>query len=124
MSVTSVLNLLGECDSIRIPKFLIETIGLDEALVLVEIAQDYDYWEKKELAEDGWIYPTPYELSKRLHFTKPKQWKILDRLEQMGLVIIEKHKKISKGFKGACPGKRYIRVNEEALKNMLIWNEE
>lgn len=116
----TILQLLNQKESLNIPKILIQVIGLDEAVMLMGLVQDYDYWEKIERAEEGWIYPTSREMAERLQFSEKKQHKLLERLKNLGLISIEKYGKA----KRSRPAKRYIKVNEEALRNIFIWNEE
>lgn len=116
----AILQFLNQKESLKIPKFLIQAVGLDAAVMLMNLVQDYDYWEKNERAEGGWIYPTPREMAQRLQFSSMKQHKLLEKLKDLGLISIKNYGKA----KRSRPAKRYIKINEEAIQNIFLWNEE
>lgn len=116
----TISKFLSQKETLNIPITLIQAIGLDEAVMLTGLVQDYDYWEKIERAEEGWIYPTCREMAQRLQFSETKQRTLLKRLKNLGLISIEIYGKA----KRSRPAKRYIKVNEEAVRNIFIWNEE
>lgn len=118
--MTNALKILSQGEMLNIPKTLIQAIGLEEAIVLTDIASDYEYWESRELAEDGWIYPTRQEFEERTHFTREKQKRILDRLVKRNLITVENYRFIG----GGHPSKRFIKINEKELEKLFLWNKE
>lgn len=116
----NVLDLLREKDFLKLPKPLVSTVGADETVMLMELLTGYDHWEELGRAEDGWIFPTCGELEKRVNFAQPKQNRILDKLEKMGVLLIKRRK----DFGRLRPKRRAIKINEEAVKNIFMWNKE
>lgn len=116
----TISQFLNQKESLKIPKLLIQAVGLDAAVMLMNLVQDYDYWEKNQRAEEGWIYPTSREMAQRSQFSSMKQHKLLEKLKSLGLISIENYGEA----KRSRPAKRYIKVNEDALRNIFIWEEE
>ena len=86
-------------------------LGIDEAIMIGELASEYDYWDSKEqLDEDGFFYSTVENVEENTTLTKYKQKKALDNLQKLGLVEVKR-----KGL----PAKRYIKINEEQLMGIL-----
>ncbi len=48
------------------------------------------------------------------------QKRIITKSERLGLIFVE----TIRMYKRACPAKRCLKINEEALKNIFLWNED
>ena len=116
----NVLDLLGEKDFIKIPKPLIIAIGIDGALAITEIASGYNYWESCGQAEDGWVLPSVHDLEQRLHFDPQKQIRLLGKLERIGILFVRRGKEYIR----SRPQKRALKINEDAIKNIFLWNKD
>ena len=87
------------------------SLGIDEAIMIGELASEYDYWETKEqLDENGFFYSTVEKVEENTTLTKYKQKKALDKLQKLGIVEVQR-----KGL----PAKRYVKIHEEKLLQIL-----
>lgn len=112
-----VLQLIATNNFITLNKTLIKTIGLEEAVLLGELASEYDYWKKQGKLEDDYFYSTIENIEENTTLSEFKQRKALNKLKQLELIEIK--------LKG-IPAKRYIKINEnkllEVLKNKFLKN--
>lgn len=107
----SKLKLLASRNFITVNKTLMLELGIDEAIMIGELASEYDYWESTEqLDSDGFFYATVEKIEENTTLTKYKQKKALDNLQKLGIVEVKR--------KGV-PAKRYIKINEEELMKIL-----
>jgi len=107
----STLKLLASNNFITVNKTLMLSLGIDEAIMIGELASEYDYWETKEqLDEDGFFYSTVEKVEENTTLTKYKQKKALDKLQKLGIVEVQR-----KGL----PAKRYVKIHEEKLLQIL-----
>ena len=107
----STLKLLASNNFITVNKTLMLSLGIDEAIMIGELASEYDYWETKEqLDEDGFFYSTVEKVEENTTLTKYKQKKALDKLQKLGIVEVQR-----KGL----PAKRYVKIHEEKLMQIL-----
>ena len=116
----SVLNLMADKESVTIPKALIRAIGLDEALLLTTLVNEYEHWKSEGKAEKGWVFPTAYDLERNLHFCWRKQWALLDRLEALDLITVT----AKRAGRRRITSIRKIKINEETIRNIFMWNED
>ena len=116
----SVLNLMTDKKSVTIPKALIKALGLDEALLLTTLVNEYEHWKSEGKAENGWVFPTAYDLERNLHFCWRKQWALLDRLEALDLITVT----AKRAGRRRIASTRKIKINEETIRNIFMWNEE
>nr|DAY29647.1 MAG TPA: replication initiator protein [Caudoviricetes sp.] len=108
----TILNLISNNNFITLNKDLIKAIGLEEAILLGELASEYDYWKKQELLENGYFYSTIENIEEHTTLSEYKQRKALNSLKNQGLIDIK--------IKG-LPAKRFIKINEEqVLKKLKI----
>lgn len=103
-----ILQLLATRNYIIVNKDLIKLVGLEEAIILGELASEYEYWLNQNKLEDGYFYSTIDNIESNILLTEHKQRKILNGLKDKGLIDLK--------IKG-IPAKRYIKINEnEVLK--------
>ena len=109
----TILNLISNNNFITLNKDLIKAIGLEEAILLGELASEYDYWKKQELLENGYFYSTIENIEEHTTLSEYKQRKALNSLKDQGLIDIK--------IKG-LPAKRFIKINKELVLEKLKIN--
>lgn len=119
-----ILQLLASRNFITVNKDLIKILGLEEAILLGELASEYDYWFNQDKLDDGYFYSTVENIQEHTTLSDHKQRKALKKLKDKGLVDVK--------VKG-IPAKRYIKIYEEQvfelfnsqfLKNLRTRNEK
>ena len=112
-----ILQLISTSNFITVNKDLIKKLGLEEAIVLGELASEYDYWNNKNEIEDDYFYSTIENIEEKTTLTAYKQRKCLENLKNKGIIDIQ--------IRG-IPAKRYIKINEEKVieifNNKLLKN--
>ena len=112
-----ILQLISTSNFITVNKDLIKELGLEEAILLGELASEYDYWNNKNEIEDGYFYSTIENIEEKTTLTAYKQRKCLENLKNKGIIDIQ--------IRG-IPAKRYIKINEEQVfqifNNKLLKN--
>lgn len=107
----SVLKTIASRNFITVNKLLAHYIGLNESLVLGELASEWDYYsETGQLEPDGYFYVTVEKLWLNTTIKEDLQRKVLKNLERYGIVEI-----IYRGI----PRKRFIRLNEKAIEDVI-----
>ena len=109
----SIIRLLASKNYITVNKDLIKKIGLKEAVLLGELASEYSYWEIQDKLEDGYFYSTVDNIEENTTLSEYEQRKVMNKLKDMGIIEIK--------VKG-LPAKRYIRIIEEQLLEILSIN--
>ena len=112
-----ILQLISTSNFITVNKDLIKELGLEEAILLGELASEYDYWSTRNEIEDGYFYSTIENIEEKTTLTAYKQRKCLENLKNKGIIDIQ--------IRG-IPAKRYIKINEEKVieifNNKLLKN--
>lgn len=112
-----ILQLISTSNFITVNKDLIKKLGLEEAILLGELASEYDYWNNKNEIEDDYFYSTIENIEEKTTLTAYKQRKCLENLKNKGIIDIQ--------IRG-IPAKRYIKINEEKVieifNNKLLKN--
>lgn len=101
-----ILQLISTSNFITVNKDLIKELGLEEAILLGELASEYDYWNNKNEIEDGYFYSTIENIEEKTTLTAYKQRRCLENLKNKGIIDIQ--------IRG-IPAKRYIKINEEKV---------
>lgn len=105
-----ILQLLASRNYISVNKDLIKALGLEEAIIMGELASEYNYWYEKERLEDGYFYSTVENIEEHTTLSGHKQRKALKKLQEAGLIDVK--------VKG-IPAKRYIKIFEEQVIKIL-----
>lgn len=93
-------------------KTIAKKLGLHESIFLGEIISEYDYWSKrKELTEDGYFYSMLENVTEATTLSEYQQRSIVKHLIQLHIIDM----KIA-----GMPAKRYFKINEEELYNVII----
>lgn len=106
----NILKLISSSNFITVNRELALKIGLEEAIMLGELASEFDYWSKHNGLADGYFFSTIENIEKKTTLTEYKQRKILKHLQELNLVDCK--------VKG-LPAKRYIKINEAGILNLL-----
>ncbi len=108
----TILNLISSSSYIVVNKDLMRLLGINEAILLGELASESIYWENSGKTDDGWFYSTIQNLEEKTTLNAKKQQKALNTLQKHGLIDI--------ALRG-IPCKRYIKLNEENIEKLLIY---
>ena len=106
----SILRLIASRNFISVNKNLIRCIGLEEAVLVGELASELHYLRERTAVDDEFICLTVEEVKSNTGLTGYQQRKILNRLSELGII-----EATSRGI----PAKRHIRINENVLLNVL-----
>lgn len=105
-----IIDFLANDNYIIVNKDLIKKIGLNEAIMIGELASEYKSWKYKGKLNNDYFYSTIENIQNNTTFNDYQQRKILDNLKILNLVNIQ--------IKG-IPAKRYIKINQETVANLL-----
>ena len=107
----NILQLIASDSFITVSKEIIKKVGLEEAIILGELASEYDYWQKnKGLTPEGYFFSTIENIEDKTTLSEHKQRKALKTLKDKGLLDIS--------IKG-IPAKRYIKLNEQNISKIF-----
>lgn len=107
----NILNLLATDNYIIVNKDLIKLIGLEEAIVVGDLASMYLYLQRENrLTEDGFFYYTVESMQENTSLSDYQQRKALDSLKKLNIIEIERRD---------VPAKRFIKLNINELQNIF-----
>lgn len=106
----NILDIIATSSYITLNKSIIKLLGLEEAVILGELASEFKYWEEKGQIEDGWFYSTVENIEKNTSLSDFKQRKAIKSLKEKNIIEIK--------IRG-IPAKRYIKINEEQVFELL-----
>lgn len=109
----NIVNLLASDNYIVVNKDLIKEFGINTALMLGELASEYQYYYKNNMLENGMFFSTIENIEENTGLSKHQQKKALDELKSMGIIDV-----IVKGL----PAKRYIKIDINVLENKFANN--
>lgn len=110
----SVVNLLASDNYIVVNRSLIKELGLKEAILLGELASEYNYYKKNKLLnEDGYFYSTIENIKNNTSLSVFEQKKCLDNLSKRNIINV-----VLKGI----PATRYIKINSYQLAILFANN--
>ena len=108
----SVLKLIASNSWGVYNKEIAKKIGLEEAIILGELASEHDYWLKQNgLTADGYFYSTVENIENQTTLSEYRQRKAINTLKSLKLIDVQ--------LKG-LPAKRYIKINETEIEKLLI----
>ena len=109
-----IISLLASDNYIVVNKDIIKTYGINTALLIGEIASEYNYYLKNNLLdEDGMFYSTIENIEENTGLSRHQQKTSLEELKELEIIDI-----VIKGM----PAKRYIKLNIENLTNKFVKN--
>ena len=109
----NIVNLLASDNYIVVNKDLIKEFGINTALMLGELASEYQYYYKNNMLENDMFFSTIENIEENTGLSKHQQKKALDELKSMGIIDV-----IVKGL----PAKRYIKMDINILENKFANN--
>ena len=108
--MNGISKLLSTDGFIQVNKALIKKLGLHEAILIGEFCAEYNYWEERNMLDDGYFYSTRDNIEENTGLSEHYQRKALSTLYELGIVIIEKR---------GLPAKNYYKINFDVLLSIL-----
>lgn len=105
-----IIDFLANDNYIIVNKDLIRKIGLNEAVLIGELASEYKSWRKKEKLVDDMFYSTIENIEENTGLNEYHQRKIINNLIKLDLIECK--------VKG-MPATRYIKLKQENIAKML-----
>ena len=105
-----IIDFLANDNYIIVNKDLIRKIGLNEAVLIGELASEYKSWRKKEKLVDDMFYSTIDNIEENTGLNEYHQRKIINNLIKLDLIECK--------VKG-MPATRYIKLKQENIAKML-----
>lgn len=106
----NILQLISTKNYITLNKDLIKLLGIEEAIILGELASEYEYWENKNQLEEEYFYSTIENIENNTTLSEHKQRKALNNLKEKGIIDLK--------IKG-MPAKRYIKINQDNVLKLF-----
>ena len=106
----AIINLISSSGFIAVNKHLAKMYGLDEAVLLGELASEYKYWEARGEVKDGYFYSTVENVQENTTLSDRRQRAAIKTLKEAGIISVK--------VKGQPP-KRYFMINEARLMQEL-----
>lgn len=110
-----IISLLANDNYIVVNRDLIKEYGINTALLLGELASEYNYYRKQGQLTDGMFYSTIENIQENTGLSRHRQAKALEQLKACGIVEV-----VLKGL----PAKRFIKLDVELLTNKFVKNSQ
>lgn len=107
----NILSLLASDNYIVINRDLLKKYGINVALMLCELASEYNYFDKSGMLDDGMFFSTIDNIYEKTGLSKYQQAEALKVLDNIGIV-----KSVVKGI----PAKRYFKIDVEELAKQIV----
>lgn len=102
-----ILKLMASSNFIIVNRDLIKEFGTNGAILLGELASEYNYYhDNNRLSDDGMFFSTVENVENNTGLSRYQQKKAIDELKEKGAIDVE--------LRG-MPAKRYIRINTDKL---------
>lgn len=101
-----ILDLLARDSYIIVNKDLIKILGINEAIIIGELASEYRSWKNKNMLVEDMFYSTIENVEENTGLNEYLQRKTFKRLNELNIISY-----VVKGI----PAKRYIKINQEEL---------
>jgi len=112
----SILNLISSDGFICVNKNIIRKIGLNCAVLLGELASQYNYWVSvKQISNDGYFYLTGETCTYNTGLSYYEQTKAIDKLVELNILQTKT---------AGMPAKKYYKIDETALIEFLNTSSE
>ena len=107
----NILNLLASSEYLVLNKSLMKKVGINESILLTELASEHLYWESnKGLDDEDMFYSTVDNVEDNTTLNDYQQRKAIKKLEELNLIEVK--------VKGV-PAKRFIRINLNKLEEIF-----
>lgn len=101
------IDFLASNNYIVVNRSLMMAIGINESLVLGELASEYRYWREAGKLKDGaWFFSTDNNLTSRLPFSRPTIQRVVSKLKESGIIETKLM---------GVPAKRFFRIIPERI---------
>ncbi len=101
----------------RLPKSLVQNIGIEPTLLLMDLFSKYRYFRKKgRLTEDGFFFNVQESIERDTTLSPFKQTKIVEKLEGLGLLMVKRNL--------GLPAKNYYKISVSQLLSYLGTSEK
>ena len=108
-----LVSMIASDNYIVVNKQLARAFGLEEALILGELASEMEYWQRRGELKDGYFYSTIENVKESTTLSDKRQRSALNTLKDAGIIDVKL---------AGLPAKRYIRINEKQLAAILLNN--
>lgn len=108
-----LVSMIASNNYIVVNKQLARLFGLEEALLLGELASQMEYWQQRGEMNDGYFYSTIDNVKESTTLSDKRQRSALTTLKDAGIINVKL---------AGMPAKRYIRINEKQLAQILLNN--
>ena len=108
-----LVSLIASNNYIVVNKQLARAFGLEEAVILGELASEMEYWQQRGELKDGYFYSTIENVKESTTLSDKRQRSALNALKEAGIIDVKL---------AGLPAKRYIRINENQLAQILLNN--
>lgn len=108
-----LVSLIASNNYIVVNKQLARAFGLEEAVILGELASEMEYWQQRGELQDGYFYSTIENVKDSTTLSDKRQRSALNELKEAGIIDVKL---------AGLPAKRYIRINEKQLAQILLGN--
>lgn len=108
----SILCLIASGNFISVNRDLIKAFGIETALLIGELASEYDYYSKRGELTDNCFYSTVRNINNNTGLSEHQQRQAFNILKENGIVEI-----VKKGL----PARRYVKINEEVF--LSVWDK-
>lgn len=106
-----LVSMIASNNYIVVNKQLARAFGLEEALLLGELASEMEYWQQRGELKDGFFYSTIENVKESTTLSDKRQRSALNTLKDAGIVDVKL---------AGLPAKRYIKINEKQLAAFLL----
>ena len=107
----NIIDYIANDGYIIVNKEIARCLGLEEAVMLGELASKYKYWNDKNLLdEEGFFFATAEDIEHQTSLSAYKQRTAFKNLESKGIIETK--------FKGVPP-KKYFKINVKNLESYL-----
>ena len=88
-----LLNVMAQDNYIMYNINLARNIGIDEAILIGELARKYNYWDmNNKLTDDGFFFITRDDIEKDTSLSDHRQREAFRKLQELGIVIVNNNK--------------------------------
>lgn len=109
-----LVSMIASNNYIVVNKQLARAFGLEEAVILGELASEMEYWQQRGELRDGYFYSTIENVKDSTTLSAKRQRSALNALKDAGIVDVKL---------AGLPAKRYMRINEKQLAQILLNND-
>lgn len=109
-----IIDLLANDNYIIANKTIARMYGLEEAIMLGELASEYKYWKRRDELKDGYFFSTIENVKENTTLSDKRQRSALNTLKEAGIVSVKLM---------GIPAKRYIKIEVEQIFRILTNND-